>query len=156
MQCPIVTLRPVSPCDLDLFFANESDAEASKMAVARPRSRDAFDAHWAKILASDDVTARTILYRDKVAGSINRFRIDEMEWVGYWIGKEYWGMGIARDALRLLLKEFTARPLHARIATSNIGSRRVAEHCGFVPVETSMSEETERFPACEETLYRLD
>lgn len=32
----------------------------------------------------------------------------------YWIGKEYWGKGIATNALRGFLKHVTIRPLYAR------------------------------------------
>ena len=51
--------------------------------------------------------------------------------VGYWIGKEYWGRGIATRALSEFLNHVTARPLHARVAKHNRASIRVLEKCGF-------------------------
>jgi hypothetical protein len=54
--------------------------------------------------------------------------------VAYWLGREYWGRGIASAALREYLAQETTRPLHAYVAVGNVGSMRVLERCGFVRV----------------------
>ncbi|GIN95995.1 hypothetical protein J6TS1_18650 [Siminovitchia terrae] len=41
------------------------------------------------------------------------------------LGKEYWGKGIATNALREFLKHVTIRPLYARAAKDNAGSLKV-------------------------------
>jgi RimJ/RimL family protein N-acetyltransferase len=51
--------------------------------------------------------------------------------VGYWLGREFWGKGIATRALEEFLQEIKTRPLYAHVAKHNIGSRRVLEKCGF-------------------------
>jgi RimJ/RimL family protein N-acetyltransferase len=51
--------------------------------------------------------------------------------VGYWIGQDFWGRGIATRALRLFLEEVTIRPLYGRAAKDNRASIRVLEKCGF-------------------------
>ena len=51
--------------------------------------------------------------------------------VTYWLGKAYWGNGIATRALSLFLDHVTVRPIYGRTAKDNIGSRRVMEKCGF-------------------------
>jgi RimJ/RimL family protein N-acetyltransferase len=51
--------------------------------------------------------------------------------VGYWLGQEYWGKGIASRALALFLDQVTTRPLYAHVAKHNTGSYRVLEKCGF-------------------------
>ena len=51
--------------------------------------------------------------------------------VGYWIAKQFWGQGIATSALHSFLQIENERPLYARVAAHNIGSRRVLEKCGF-------------------------
>jgi RimJ/RimL family protein N-acetyltransferase len=51
--------------------------------------------------------------------------------VTYWIDRAYWGRGIATAALRDLLAVVPERPLYARAASDNAGSRRVLEKCGF-------------------------
>jgi hypothetical protein len=57
--------------------------------------------------------------------------------VGYWLGREFWGQGIATQALALFLEEEPTRPLVAHVAKHNIGSRRVLEKCGFVVVSAA-------------------
>ena len=52
--------------------------------------------------------------------------------MGYWIGREYWGRGVATAALRSLLEVIPERPLHPLVAAGNAGSIRVLEKCGFV------------------------
>src|SRR5687767_4294744 len=59
----IVSLREVSDADLPIFFEHQQDAEAVVMAAFThkdPSDRAAFDAHWARIRASDSVINRTI------------------------------------------------------------------------------------------------
>jgi RimJ/RimL family protein N-acetyltransferase len=51
--------------------------------------------------------------------------------VGYWLGKAYWGRGIASSALALFLDDERHRPLLATVAAHNVGSRRVLEKAGF-------------------------
>jgi RimJ/RimL family protein N-acetyltransferase len=72
--------------------------------------------------------------------------------VGYWIGKEFWGRGIATRALALFLAEVSERPLYASVATSNVGSIRVLEKCGFT---ISQGEDPHPDPDVEELLYEL-
>lgn len=99
-----------------------------------PADRDAFMAHWAKILADDTVTMKTIVFEGRVAGNVGSFELFGKPQVCYWIGKDSWGKGIATAALALLLMEVTVRPLYAGVAKDNRGSIRVLEKCGFAIV----------------------
>ncbi|UCG25708.1 MAG: GNAT family N-acetyltransferase [Chloroflexota bacterium] len=129
-----VRLRPVQEDDLPIFFEQQLDPAANHMAAFTaedPADRDAFKAHWAKILAHEGITAQTILYDKMVAGHIESFeRFGQME-VSYWLGKEYWGKGIATEALAAFLAVVDTRPLYARAAKDNIASIKVLEKCGF-------------------------
>jgi RimJ/RimL family protein N-acetyltransferase len=129
-----VLLREVTEADLPTFFDQQLDATANRMAAftaADPTDRDAFAAHWARILADHGVTIRTILSGGHVAGHIASFaRSGKLE-VTYWIGREYWGQGIATRALRAFLVDVDTRPIYARVAQDNIASIRVLEKCGF-------------------------
>lgn len=153
---PRPTLRPVEPADLPALFEIESEPGGNAMAVVRPRTSEQFDQHWQRVLADPGVVARTIVVEGRVAGSISIFTLDGRPCVGYWLAEQHWGRGIATAALRLLLGEVSTRPLWARVAASNAASVRVLEKTGFVMHERMMSEETPRFPACEEVLMRLD
>ena len=130
-----LTLREVTDADLPIFFDQMRDPEAVQMAAFAskdPNDRAAFDAHWARIRAADDILLRTIVVGGRVAGSVTTYPDGERREVAYWIGREYWGRGIATAALKVFLRQETRRPLHARAAADNIASIRVLEKCGFV------------------------
>lgn len=126
-----IQLRDVTELDLIIFYEQQLDPEATQMAGFPSRARDAFMAHWTKILADPSIQIKTILFSGEVAGNIVCFeQLGERE-VGYWLGKEFWGKGIATRALAEFLKIIETRPLYAHVAKHNIGSRRVLEKCGF-------------------------
>jgi len=104
------------------------------MAIFPAREREAFDAHWRKILADDSVIKKTIVHEGEVAGNLGSWEQDGRRLVGYWIGREFWGKGLATRALAEFVDLVSDRPLHAWVATSNVGSIRVLEKCGFVQV----------------------
>ncbi|MFB8774096.1 GNAT family N-acetyltransferase [Streptomyces broussonetiae] len=128
-----IALREVHDSDLPVFFRQMNDPEALRMAAFTakdPADREAFDAHWARIRASDDVV-RTVLADGDVVGSAAVYGKPGEREVTYWIDRAYWGRGIATAALRHLLAEVPERPLYARAAADNAGSLRVLERCGF-------------------------
>lgn len=102
------------------------------MAAFPSRERAAFDAHWAtNILGNPTAVTQTILVDDQVAGHIGSWLQDDVRLIGYWIGKEFWGRGVATCALGAFLQRMTERPLHAHVAKHNVASRRVLEKYGF-------------------------
>jgi len=125
-------LRPVTPADLPALFEHQRDPVAAAMAAFPPRSREAFDPHWAKILRDETVIARAIIHDDVLVGNAVSFLQHGNRVVGYWIDRRHWGRGIATRALTLLLEEIRERPLWAHAAKHNVGSLRVLEKCGFV------------------------
>ena len=132
-----VLLRDVTEGDLPIFFEQQRDPAANRMAAFTaedPADRAAFMAKWAKTLGDDSITKRTILFGGQVAGSVSTFVAPwsgELE-VTYWIGREFWGKGIATKALAALLSAVKTRPLYARAAKDNVASVRVLEKCGFM------------------------
>lgn len=128
---PDIRLRAVVDSDLPIFFEQQLDPDATRMAAFPAREREAFLAHWAKIRADAAVTLRTIVCDGQVAGNIVSWEQAGEREVGYWIGKDYWGRGIATRALWEFLRLIPARPLYAHVARHNFASRRVLEKCGF-------------------------
>jgi RimJ/RimL family protein N-acetyltransferase len=126
-----ILLRDVITSDLPIFFEQQLDPVANQMAAFPARDREAFMAHWAKIMADESNILKTILYGDQVAGNIVSWEHDGEREVGYWLGREFWGKGIATQALSLFLAQVTARPLVAYVAKHNFASIRVLEKCGF-------------------------
>ena len=131
----MAVLREVVESDLPVFYEHQRDPEAAAMAAFPSRERDAFMAHWAKTLANDSALTWTVVYDGAVAGNIGCWEDDGRRFVGYWIGREFWGRGLATQALAELLDEVDARPLHAYVAKGNVASIRVLEKCGFVEVD---------------------
>ena len=145
-----VHLRSVEAGDLPRMYELQMDPDSNRMAVTIPRSRDAFDSHWAKALGDPVNTTRAVLLAGQMVGYISCFPMDGEDHVGYWIDRAHWGLGIAGRALYLLLNEVAKRPLVATAATSNGASLRILRKCGFVVEEVRLSPASERYPECEE------
>lgn len=126
-----VRLRPVEDQDLDVFFDHQADPEAVKMAAFPARDKDQFTEHWAKIRAIDTAILSTIVADGAVAGNIVSWEQDGQRLLGYWVGREYWGRGVATEALAQFVGQVAARPLYAHVAVHNLGSIRVLEKCSF-------------------------
>jgi RimJ/RimL family protein N-acetyltransferase len=126
-----IQLRDTVEADLPVFYEQQCDPEAVRMAAFPSRDRDAFMAHWLKIMTDDSVTLKTVLFEAEIAGNMVCFeQLGERE-VGYWLGREFWGKGIATAALTQFLAEIQTRPLYAHVAKHNAASKRVLEKCGF-------------------------
>jgi RimJ/RimL family protein N-acetyltransferase len=155
---PTVELRRVKVSDLDAIFEQMRDPTSVQMAAFTtedPNDRPAFDSHMAKVMGSSDTTNRAIVYDNRLVGTIANFVSEGATEVTYWIDQSYWGHGIASRALALLLDEVAARPVHARVASDNIGSLRVLEKNGFRRVGTETSYAPARGAEIEETLLTL-
>lgn len=130
-----IVLRDVTDDDLPIFFEQQLDPDANHMAAFTskdPTNRGAFDDHWARIRADDTITNQTILCDGQVAGSVASFEDFGQLEVTYWLGREFWGKGVATQALAAFLNYQTTRPIHAHVAKDNAASLRVLQKCGFV------------------------
>ena len=128
---PAVHLRSVEDRDLDVFFDHQADPQAVEMAAFPARDKDQFAAHWAKLRADDALVVRTIVADGVVAGNLGSWQENGQQLLGYWLGRECWGRGVATQALALFVDEVSIRPLYAHVAAHNVGSIRVLEKCGF-------------------------
>ncbi|NEE07660.1 GNAT family N-acetyltransferase, partial [Streptomyces sp. SID7499] len=106
-----------------------------------PREREAFMTHWTtRVLGDPANLVRTVVVDEgttgNVAGNIVAWWEGERRFIGYWLGRPYWGRGIGTRALTAFLELETARPLYADPAVGNTGSVRLLEKCGFVATGT--------------------
>jgi RimJ/RimL family protein N-acetyltransferase len=112
---------------------------------------DPVAAHMAAFTAPDHMVVN-----DEVAGTIGSWGDPGEREVPYWIGRSYWGKGIATAALDAFLAVDPSRPLHARVASDNVASRRVLEKCGFRVIATERGVAEARSAEIEELVLRLD
>jgi RimJ/RimL family protein N-acetyltransferase len=149
-----VQLRDATLDDLPIFFEHQRDPVANEMAAFPARDHDAFVEHWTTAIFGDETAvAKTVLVDGRVAGNVLAFQREGIREVGYWIGREFWGRGVATRALTALLEQVTDRPLYAGVAKHNAASLRVLEKCGFVVVGGPLEPAED---GVEEVLLRLD
>ena len=137
-----VLIRPLRDDDASAVFAMTRDREAVQMAAFTgpdPDDREAFDRHFARIRATPHVCNFAVELGGELVGTVAAFDQEGDREVTYWIGRRWWGRGIARRALALLIEVEDARPLAARAAAHNVGSIRVLEANGFVEVAREVS-----------------
>lgn len=154
-----VLLRPVTFDDLPLLFEQQRDPDANYMAAftaANPDDWDAFAARWTRLLGDNTtLSTRAILFDGALAGSMLHFPMEGVPHVGYWLGKQYWGKGIATRALTAFVQLLPQRPLYARTAHDNHASQRVLQHCGFTITGTDHGYANARGAEIEEVIFTL-
>jgi len=156
MRCE---LREMRDEDLAVLFEHWADPVAAHMAAFTApdhMDRDAFERRWSRIRADETTINRVIVADGEVAGTIGSWGDPGEREVTYWIGRSYWGKGIATCALKAFLSVDLSRPLRARVAFDNVASRRVLEKCGFRVVGTERGFAGARSAEIEEKVLRLD
>ncbi|GGB42977.1 GNAT family N-acetyltransferase [Fictibacillus barbaricus] len=154
-----VKLRDVTEEDIPIFFEQQLDSTANYIAAFTakdPSDKDTFMDHWTKIIADETITIKTIIFNGQVSGHISNFEQFGEPEVSYWIGKEYWGQGIATKALSEFLNYIKIRPLFARAAKDNIASIRVLEKCGFRIISEDKGFSNARGKDVEEFILKLE
>ena len=153
-----IELRPIVEAELDLLFEHQRDEEAHwriAFTTRDPDDRDVFDEHWRKFLADETITLVAIVCRGVVVGHLTHFYRAGTPEIGYWLGSQHSGRGIATEALRRFLMTLDERPLFARAASDHIASLRVLEKCGFTPHAREVAHSARRGTEVEETIMIL-
>jgi RimJ/RimL family protein N-acetyltransferase len=149
---PVIRLRPTVLADVPVLFRFQSDPISNELAGTKPRGLEAFNAHWEGMLADPaarGATPRAIIADGALVGSIDVFGREGADFIGYWIGREHWGRGIAGRAIALMLGEVARRPLFASVAAHNAASLRALARNGFAVVSRQQSPASERYLGCE-------
>jgi len=155
---PQIVLRPTEIDDLEWFFQFQLDKEAIQLAAFTPKDptdKPAYLTKYSKLLDEPTVNMRTILFDNKIVGSIAKFEIDGDAEITYWIDKDFWGKGVTTTALKNFLTIENMRPIFGRVAFDNYGSQRVLEKCGFVKIGKDKGFANARGREIEEFIYKL-
>ncbi|MEV0175231.1 GNAT family protein [Streptomyces sp. NPDC050803] len=127
-----VQLRDVVEADLEAFLAYEHDPEAVLRSRFTPRPRDRFIRHWKeRILGDDTCLVQTVAVDGVAAGHLVAWWDGDRRFIGYWLGRSYWGRGVGGRALALFLHKEKMRPLYADPYSGNTASVRLLEKYGF-------------------------
>ncbi len=152
-------IRATVVSDLEVFFLNQLDEESNQMAAftsADPTDKKSYIDKWTRLLSDETIHMKTIIYNDEVAGTVAKYEMDGKAEITYWIGKRYWGRGIASKAVDAFLRLEKKRPIYGRVAFDNVKSLRVLEKAGFVKIGSELSYANARGKEIEEIIFRLD
>jgi [ribosomal protein S5]-alanine N-acetyltransferase len=143
------------------LLAGDYDVASMTGTIPHPYS-EAMAAEWiASVLAGEEGVVFAIEKSGELIGctGYRAFGKDHAE-LGYWIGKPYWAMGYATEAVRALIHHaFEADGfdyLTAGHFKDNPASERIIAKLGFVPQERSERESAARGVKAQCMIYRLD
>lgn len=153
-----IEFRQTHRNDLDTLFLFQLDKDANYLAAFTskdPSDKDAYIEKWVRLLSDEKINMQTILLDKEIVGSITKFEMNGNAEITYWIGKEFWGRGIASRALKKFLEIEKTRPVYGRVAFDNIGSQKVLANCGFSKIGIEKDFANARLKEIEEFVYEL-
>jgi RimJ/RimL family protein N-acetyltransferase len=138
----MIVLREFADSDVDgLVLAANNANVARYLLYTFPHPYTQGDARWwiRKGSKQNGAINRVIEHQGLLVGTIGitpqagwRDHVGE---IGYWLAEEFWGMGIATEAVRRMTEYgFTVRhlrKLYATVLAPNGASMRVLEKCGY-------------------------
>jgi ribosomal-protein-alanine N-acetyltransferase len=94
---------------------------------------------WVEVGSKQGGTVRAIEYHGLFCGVIGavrqHFEYSHCAEIGYWLGREYWGKGIATEAVikltQLVFADSKLQRLYAPVFSANKASMRVLEKAGY-------------------------
>lgn len=142
MRGRLCLVRPYRAADAKAICAIADDFMVARwMTRAFPHPYTQRDADEWIALATSDIAERyyAIEVDGSLAGGVGVEPYDgERDGnaaFGYWLGRAYWGRGIATEAARMFadraLESGRLRRLEASVFAENVASARVLEKCGF-------------------------
>ena len=127
-------LREVLPGDIALFYEHHLELRPLPLDADdadREASRARFMERWDQLLSEEGAFVQTITWDGVPVGYVARFTQKDRPAISYWLGRDYWGKGIATQAVRNFLGRVDERPLFARVAYDNLASIQVLRKTGF-------------------------
>jgi len=140
----MILLREYSQTDLDTLVVLANNENVSRYLVYTfPYPYTKTDGEWWIATGSkqNGAITRAIEHRGRLVGSVgirpqSGWR-DHLGEIGYWVGEEHWGRGIASAALDQMTRygfdTLGFRKLYAPVLAPNTASMRVLAKCGYAP-----------------------
>ncbi len=138
----MITLRNYQKSDATRLVLLANNKNVSKYLVYTfPYPYTQKDADWWIETGStaNNAITKVIEYNGEFVGSVGI--IPQIGWkshiaeIGYWLGEDYWGQGIATEALKLMTEyaflQLQYKKLFAPVLAPNKASMRVLEKCGY-------------------------
>ncbi|MEW6264332.1 MAG: GNAT family N-acetyltransferase [Thermodesulfobacteriota bacterium] len=142
---PRLLIRPFKSSDADDLYRHVQDEAIARwtLRIPHPYPRDGAR----KFIRQSMYNRRRSRTQDfgivpastgKVIGAVSLMNInltDKSAELGYWLGVEYWGRGLATEAVDLILglgfREMNLNRIEADVFMENAASQRVLEKAGF-------------------------
>jgi [ribosomal protein S5]-alanine N-acetyltransferase len=144
--------------DLNTFFQFQLNEEVNFLEAFTAKdsnNKEAYIEKYSKFLHEPTINMRTINIDNKIVGSIAKFVMENKAGITYWIDREFWGRGIATNALKNFLQIENSRPIYGHVAFDNYASQKVLEKCGFIKIGTDKGFANARQMEIEEYIYKL-
>jgi len=163
IRTPRLVLRAPLPSDAVRISLLAGDYDVASMTgtIPHPYSEQQAAEWIASVLAGEEGVVFSVVRSGALIGctGYRAFGGDHAE-LGYWIGKPYWGMGYATEAVRaLILHAFEADGfayLTVGHFSDNPASARIIAKFGFVPQGKEMRDCAARGARAHCLTYRLD
>jgi RimJ/RimL family protein N-acetyltransferase len=126
-----IQLRPVLADDIALFFEHHLEVRPLPVGASITERKATFTEGWEQMLADETVLARTIVSGRDVAGYVICSRQREKPTISSWLGRKFWGHGIATKAVKSFVDLVEERPVYARVAYDNLAALQVLRKIGF-------------------------
>lgn len=138
---PRVNLRTYKDEDIAKLIRYLNDPVTTRhLTSAIPQPYTQSDAEYWVRHQSREIGAQAIEWEGQLVGDISvvtgNFEKAYCAEIGYWLGREFWGRGIATEVLTLvsqyLLTHTAVVRITAQVFVGNTASCRVLEKCGFI------------------------
>ena len=144
-----VNIAQITEEDIKALYPLGNDKDVSWMSgggLTYPVSYEKFRINRTIAITTnpEDMASFAIRWNNALVGSIGYFRREEdlpLE-IGYWLGKKYWGKGIATNALKLAVEAMRdsgiSGTLIATTMPDNLASRHILLSAGFQEIGTEV------------------
>jgi RimJ/RimL family protein N-acetyltransferase len=150
----LIYLRPPRRTDMENIVKHINFKEVA-LPVRVPYPYALKDAEWfindTQEKRKKKVAFDMAIIDNETKGLIGMIGLNRINWkinkaeVGYWLSKDYWGTGVAKEALMLTLelgfKKYKFNRIFARVDDINPKSFKLLDKCGFIYEGTLRSDD---------------